>query len=290
MKEFHSIVISGGSMKAISVIGILKYLEDVNRIDPIKNYVATSAGTIMSFLIVLNYKADEIVKFLLDNLYDDEINTFEIDELFNILSEYGLSKGTNLITFLQRALYNKLKVNDIDFITLSKITGKNFVVCIANLTQGRSEFYNVDNTPTLSVITAIRISCSLPFILTPMSVNGDICIDGGYFNNFPIDYFKDDTLKDILGINIKCATCRKADTFIKYISLLMNALVDKANSKSINDKDRNIITIDFQDESLINFTNMKLNFPKEKMKEYIKSGYDAIKNQLSFLEIVSLAN
>lgn len=278
MHEFNSFVCSGGAVRVISAIGVIKYLEEHNLLKNMKNYVGTSAGTIICLFLTLNYTSSEMVSFLLDNLYDDAINKFEIDEIFNLFSEYGLSKGNNIITFIQRIIYNKLKVNDITFIELAKQTGKNLVICVSNLTKTRVDFFNLDNTPQLSIVTAIRISTTLPFIFTPLLVNGDICIDGGAYNNFPIDYFKDNTLKNIFGINITNTHYQKVNSFMEYVFFLMNTMIEKANNKSINDLEKNIVTIDFEDDGWISFKDLKINFPKEKMKEYIKLGYDSIKS------------
>jgi predicted acylesterase/phospholipase RssA len=284
MQEFNSIVCSGGAVRVISVIGIIKYLEEHLMAKNIMNYVGTSAGAILCLFLTLNYKSDEIVKFLLENLYDDEFNKFDIDDMFNIFTEYGLSKGQLIITMLEKIIYNKLNKKDLTFLELAKINGKNLVVCVSNLTKKKYDFFNVDTTPDLSVITAIRISCSLPLIFTPLSVNGDLCLDGGIFNNFPINYFKDNKLRDILGINIEGQTSQNTDTFIQYIKLIVNTMIEKANNLSINDKDKNILTIEFKEENLehwISFSDMKINFPKEKMKEYIKLGYDTIKSRFN---------
>lgn len=278
MHDFHSMVISGGAVKVISVIGIVKYLETQSKLATINNYVGTSAGSVFSLMLVLGYTSDEMVQFLLENLYDPEINCFDAAEVFNIFSDYGVSKGNNLVLLLKRIIHNKKGVDDMEFIELAKATGKNLVVCVANLSKERAEYFSVDTTPHLSVTTAIRISCSLPFILTPLSVNGDIYVDGGIYKNFPIDYFKDNRLRDIIGINITASSYQKADNFLEYVHFLLNTLITKANTMSINDKDRNIVTVDFQEEeSWISIVDLKLDFPKEKMKEYIKTGYDAIK-------------
>ena len=77
------------------------------------------------------------------------------------------------------------------------------VVCVANLSKEKSEYFNIDTMPNLSVATAIKFSCSVPVVYAPLTINDDVYMDGGLYNNFPIDYFKDTKLKDILGINIE---------------------------------------------------------------------------------------
>jgi NTE family protein len=129
--------------------------------------------------------------------------------------------------------------------------------------------------PNLSIVTAIRTSCSLPIIFTPVIINEDICVDGGIYLNFPISYFKDNTLRDILGINIVGTSNKNINNFFDYLNLITNTLLNKA--QSINDQDKNIITIEIVDDKWISFNDFRLHFPKEKLKDYIKLGYNAIK-------------
>ena len=63
--SFTSIVISGGAMKVVSTIGCFKYLEEQNMIQSIKNFVGTSAGSIICFFILLQYRSSDIINFMI---------------------------------------------------------------------------------------------------------------------------------------------------------------------------------------------------------------------------------
>ena len=278
--HFNSIVIAGGALKVIAVIGCIKYLQEKNALKNIKNYIGTSAGSIMCLFLALDYTYVEIIDFLVHNLSDPEINTFDPSECFDILTNYGISSGKNIELLIQRILYKKLKVDDITFIELAKYTGKNLVVCVSNLSKERSEFFNVDTMPNLSVVTAIRVSCCIPIIYSPITINEDVYMDGGLYNNFPIDYIKDNVLKDILGINIVYKNYKSIDNFFSYINFVVNSLVDKVNSKALNDAENNVIIMDFIEDDWFSLTELKLKFPKENWVIYINMGYKAIKEKL----------
>jgi len=279
-RYFNSLVISGGALKVISVIGCIKYLQEKLMTDNIKNFIGTSAGSIMCLFMVLDYTYAEIIDCLVHNLSDPEINTFDPSECFDILTNYGISSGKNIELLIQRIIYKKLKVNDITFIDLTKSTGKNLVVCVANLSKERSEFFNVDTMPNLSIVTAIRVSCCIPIIYSPITINEDVYMDGGLYNNFPIDYLKDNKLKDILGLNIIYKNYKNIDNFFSYISFVVNSLVDKVNSKVLNDIEKNIVIMDFIEDDWFSLTELKLKFPKDNWVAYINMGYKAIKDKL----------
>ena len=53
MRDFHSIVFSGGAFKAASMIGVIQYLEEKKLIKNLKTIVGSSAGAVISFLLTL---------------------------------------------------------------------------------------------------------------------------------------------------------------------------------------------------------------------------------------------
>lgn len=281
MQEFNSIVLSGGSLKVISALGVVKYLEENNLINKVRNYVGTSAGAILCFFLVLGFNVSEIESFLLVLLQDPDITRFNVDEMFNLFRNYGMNSGRNIVLLLERILMSKLNIKDINFIDLAKITGKNLVVCVANLSKEKEEYFCLDNTPTLSVITAIRVTCSIPLLFTPTRINGDVYVDGGIYNNFPIEYLDNkDELRDVFGVNIVCKNYQKMGNFIEFMKFLIYSIIEKINRKNINDSDNNIITLEFEnDGELLSTADLSVNFDKNKFKTFMKYGYDCIKSR-----------
>ncbi len=280
MQTFNSIVIAGGAAKIISVIGVIKYLEEHSLSKYIRTFIGTSAGSILCFMMALGYNWTEMISIINETLDNEEIVNIKLDEFLNVLNTYGFSSGEQLLTFLRHVLQKKTGLDDITFIDFAKLTGKNLVVCVSNITKEVPEFFSVDNMAELSILTAIRISCSLPIIFTPITINGDVYQDGGLYANFPITYLKD-KLHDILGVNIISKNLTKQDNFLDYIKFVMYSIIDKYNrEQSINDRCKNVITIEFQDElPWISFAEMKVivsNIP-----DLIQTGYDAIEKQLT---------
>lgn len=281
-RTFTNIVISGGAVKAISTIGCIKYLEENNMMKDLKNFVGTSAGAIMCFFLILGFKSHEIQSFLEEHLYETSFIQFEIDQVLNFFHSYGISNGCNLVSFFEKILYKKLNIKDITFIELTKIIGKNLVICVSNLTNECAEFLCVDSVPSMSVITAIRMSCSIPFLFAPVHFNNCIYVDGALYNNFPIEYFniKDHTMYDIIGINIVNKNYQKYTDFISYSMFMINSVIKKINHKDYSNIQKNIVTIELEDTEWFSIKDMKISFPKEKMIEYIQYGYVNMQNKL----------
>lgn len=278
MKTFTNLVISGGAFKVIAIIGSIKYLEEINQLDQFTNFVGVSSGSIMSLLLVLGYKHKEILEFFVHFMNNPLSYKLNPENLFDIFTTYGINDGKIIETILEKVLFDRLKVKAITFSELKRITGKNLSICVANLSKEKYEFFDAESMPNLNVITSIRISCSLPLIFTPITLNNDYYIDGGIYNNFPFNYFNDEQLKNTIGIHLKYDNYRKTDNFISYMRFIINSLIKKANNNFKNDK-HNIIAIEFEEDSWFSLLDLEIQFPKEKFVKYINRGYQTFKDK-----------
>lgn len=283
--EFTKMVVAGGAIRTFASIGTIKYLEEQDFMNSIKHFVGTSAGSVICLFLVLGYTSKEIFDFILANFKRDEIASIKIEDVFQIINNYGLNLGANISTFVATMLYQKLKVKDITFLELAKHTGKNLVVCVANLTKQQEEYWSVDTTPSMSVIKAIKTSCSLPILFTPTKHNGDIYIDGGIYNNFPIHYFYDnmqrpsDGIKDIIGINITSSPPNNNDDFVSYISMLFHTIISRLTKPFHSSLQSNVVTIEFSDDdgAWIPTNGLQVNVTQDMLEKYTTIGYEKIK-------------
>jgi predicted acylesterase/phospholipase RssA len=105
------------------------------------------------------------------------------------------------------------------------------VVCGSNITKGKPEYFGVDTHPCMSVSLAMRISCSIPLIFTPVVFNGDYYVDAGLYSNFPLDYVvdRDPSYKETtIGLNVEFVQDYKIDTFVKYLQRMIYTVLDKS--------------------------------------------------------------
>jgi NTE family protein len=285
---YQNLVLSGGSLKGISFMGSLQFLEDQKQLDSIKNFIGSSFGALMCFHIVLGYKSKEIFKLLTRYLTEYPI-TDRIDDILKIYSELGIEDGNYIIDCSRKGLHYKYGCNDITFIELAKKSGKNLVVCAANVTKHKTVFFDVESCPDMSVLSALRMSIAIPLLFKPVIYKNEIYVDGGLFNNFPIDYFKQDTnpLKDTIGFTISNTDERKKledmpDNVFQYMKLLLYSVFYKINHKEYNCEKNNVVVIDIPDPDFVHYswTDMKFDIDKEKMQSYFNAGYDAIKLNL----------
>lgn len=274
-------VIAGGATKVFAVIGVIKYLQEQDELKYIKNFVGTSAGALICLLLAMDYNYEKLKTTISSTLKNESITTFNPEGIFQLLDTYGINDGENLHSLLEKLIYDRFKIHKMTFIDFAKASGKNLVVCVSNLSKERHEFFSLDTTPDMEVAQAVRISCSIPVLFEPVKIKGDMYLDGGIYNNFPIDYFPDHQLKDILGINIMAKNYQRDDDFFKYLGFIFSSVLEKFNKKTINNKDRNVITLEFDDEDpWLTFSEIKIYISDEKFNKYVDLGYQAAKENI----------
>lgn len=269
--EFDTICMSGGGVKGFSFLGALDYLEFNSYIDTskISNWVGTSAGSILSFLFTLGYTVHEIGDFVLDFNFSKIQPEPSIDSL---LSEFGMDDGSKIMLILIGFLKEKYDIKDVTFEKLFELTNKKLTIIGTNFSKGNEIVFNHENTPSMSVLTAIRISSSVPFVFIPVLYDSDYWIDGSFVNNFPIKYCNP---KTTLGIYIK--NCRNNDltNIFSLINGCIAILVDTISKKDWSDVYPYIIEIN---NFMLEFTNF--NLEREKKLKIINLGQTYAKKYL----------
>lgn len=254
---YKDLVLSGGSIKGLcSFIGCIKHLEKTKRMDGIKTLVGASAGAIICFMICCGMKSNDMIEYF--KIYIRKYQEHEVDfeNIINIFNTVGLDDGKFLFDIFKSILkFRYQDKDDITFIELAKTCGRHLVICGSNLTKVKTDFFSVDTTPNMSVLLALRISASLPFIFTPVVHNGCVYADAALFNNFPIDYVPTHALKTTLGIcirNISQQCSYENVNLLQYVNTLINTAFDKMNQKP-HQTSHDVVEIEFKDANPYNF-------------------------------------
>lgn len=288
-----NLVLSGGAIKGFSFIGALQFLEDHNLLAPIRNVISTSAGTIAAFMVCLGMNVRECRESLHAIIQAYNKKEIDIDNLINIYDSLGIDNGSFIWDQLSKMLYSKRKVHDITFRELAQSRGKNLVICASNITNPCTEYFSVDTTPDLSILTAIRASISIPIIMSPIVINDQYYVDGGVFNNFPIEYFDKESkpFRDTVGIvirNVQSAEAKnkhKRLNLVTYIGTLVDAMCARLNHKTPKESNNHIVEVVYVDEDPYDFDLKQFSFNLDPalLQRYERTGYDAAKQNLTCL-------
>lgn len=194
-KNKTKLVLCGGGIKGIAHIGALHALDEIGMLKNIDTYSGTSVGALLSLLLIIGYTANEIYDFICQ-MDLDKIKEFNVSNLF---TEFGLDDGKKMIIVIEKILSSRGISSDVTFLKLYELTKKTFYVTATCLNDKKNYYYSHLHSPDMKVITAIRMSISIPIYFTPVKYKGKLYIDGGCIYNLPIQIF-DHCLDDVLAI------------------------------------------------------------------------------------------
>ena len=79
---------------------------------------------------------------------------------------------------------------DITFKDLYEKTNKILTIVVTNLNKNCAEYLNYETRPDMSILKAIRMSISIPILITPVNDNNTIYVDGALLDSYPYNYYK----------------------------------------------------------------------------------------------------
>ncbi len=194
-RSIKKLLICGGGFKFFYLIGSIKYLFDLNIINDIEEYISVSAGAMLSVLFGVGYKPNELNNFFLQFNFEKLINP----SVESLLEHRGLDEGEIKKVALQHLLKKKNINPEINFKEFYEQFNKKLTFIGSNITKNKLEIINYETYPDLPIWKGMLITSALPILFEPIILDDQYIIDGGVFDNYPIDLFFDET---ILGINL----------------------------------------------------------------------------------------
>ncbi len=268
------LVLSGGGAKGFAHIGVLKVLEEAGvKIDYIGG---TSMGAVVGGLYASGYNAAQIDSIFHDTNFDELLNDFiprssksfyekRNDESYALTLPFNnfrigipeaLSKGLynfNLLTRLTRNVRHVKNFNELP---------TPFLCIGTNIENGRQVILNKGN-----LAQAMLASAAFPTLFSPVEVEGDLLVDGGVANNYPIDEVRNLGADIIIGVNVQDGLAvrtqlKNANKIMVQITNLQS--IEKMNAKVLNTDI--YINPDIKNFGVISF---------DKGKEIIRKGEEA---------------
>jgi NTE family protein len=160
------LALAGGGARGMAHVGVIRALERAGI--PVDCIAGTSAGSLVGAAYAAGLNGDQLLEMALQIRWHDILRP--------VWPRQGFISFARMESYLARILgdltFAELKI-PYAAVTADLATGKQVV-----LREGR-------------VARAVRASCSVPGIVTPVEVDGRLLIDGGVINNLPISVVRD---------------------------------------------------------------------------------------------------
>ncbi|WP_345140612.1 patatin-like phospholipase family protein [Flavobacterium ginsengiterrae] len=268
------LVLSGGGAKGFAHIGVLKVLEEAGiKIDYIGG---TSMGSVIGGLYASGYNASQIDSIFKKTNFDDLINDYiprssknfygkKNDELYAIVLPFSnfrvgipeaLSKGMYNYNLLSSLTRNVRHVRDFNKLPTP------FLCIGTNIETGEEVLLNKGN-----LVQAMMASAAFPSLFTPVEIDGNLLVDGGVVNNYPIKEVRNLGADIIIGVDVQDDLMKR-----KNLKNATRILVQITNLQSIDKMKNKIkntdvyIKPDIRDYGVISF---------DKGEEIIRKGEEA---------------
>ena len=210
---FKTLVISGGSTKGIMALGALHFIQSMCSLREIKSFYGTSVGALISLLIAIGHQPVELAYFFQEinfslNLFvtKKDCQVFDYDGFVSQIEKLILKKTNKLLTLEELYAHFGKEVHFVAF----------------NYTRGRTEVLSRRTQPNLSCVEAVKLSCALPVVFKKCTLGGDLYLDGGLVNNFPLDLAFEAGEEAILAV--KMDSNWKASSGDNIITIINNSV------------------------------------------------------------------
>lgn len=170
------LVLSGGGIRGMAHIGVIRALEEENIIPT--HIAGSSVGAIVGALYAYGYNWQEMLDF------------FKAIQIFDI-KKYAINKPGIMDA---EKFYNtfKLYFKEDNFSFLKK----KLKVTATNVLTGESAVFDSGE-----LIKPILASAAFPGVFAPVNIEGNFYVDGGVLNNFPVELLRN-TCDRIIGVYV----------------------------------------------------------------------------------------
>lgn len=197
------LVLSGGGPTMIQTLSLIQILENNQYINlnEIESIYGTSSGAIAAIIIALKFDWEIINDYIIKRPWQ---LVFPI-KVQNIVDTYT-KKGLFDISVIEKCfkpLFDAknipININLLQFYELTKIELHMFSF---EINEYKLEDISYKTYPTLSVLTALQMTCAIPLLISPICIDNKCFIDGGVACNYPLSFCVNNCnkLDEILGI------------------------------------------------------------------------------------------
>ncbi len=202
------LVLSGGGARGFAHVGVYRALTELGI--PMDYIGGTSIGAVMAGTIALGTTYEELI--------ENMRTTVSTKELLDYTLPFTSLMTSGKVTRLCQALFQDILIEDM---------WMPFFCVSANLSQAAQVIHLRG-----PLWQAVRTSMSIPGVFTPVMANGDILVDGGVINNFPVDVMADlSGSQHLIGVNVSPTTIQQQAYDIDFSISGWRILADRIKPK-----------------------------------------------------------
>jgi len=167
------LIIGSGGARGMVALGALHALQKEDLLSKVRVYHGTSVGALLCVGLVLDRPCHVIMS---------RIVRYPLELGMECRDGLGMDSGMSLIRFIRRVLRIPHSMTLYD---MYRSTGKTVYICVCNVTKQKVEYWSHKTHPEMSVLKALRCSCSIPVLFRPCKIGGHMYVDGAVGRHLP---------------------------------------------------------------------------------------------------------
>lgn len=295
--NYKNLVLEGGGVRGFAYAGVFSVLEEKGILQQVENVGGSSAGSVAGMLVSIGYTAFEIGS-LMKELPVEQFNDGRgglLGKYKRFKKNFGIYKGIAFEKWLQQLVKHKtgdplLTFEQLHNLHVNNKLYKDFYCTGTNLSKQQLEIFSYQNTPSMPLALAVRISGGVPLYFEPVALDNQLqkikssdtlsfinyYVDGGMLANYPISMF--DTCESDINNPLLCDKL-KFNRQTLGIKLERPQQIDSLNNHSIKIPAYKINT---SSQYLFAFVNL--------LMETLSRKYPGLENELGRTIYVSQGN
>ncbi len=276
-------ILGGGAVRGLTYIGALEALRKLN-VD-IKKIAGSSVGSIFAAFYSVGYTTSELAQ-IFQNV---NFNIFR-DINISLKPQLGISKGEVFYEFVKEHVEKKFygenySKNNNPPVTFNDIDMDVFIFA-SDLTNCEPKIFSKYTTPDFELAKAVRISSTMPGLMTPVEIDGNMLVDGDLIKSWPL-WLIDTNLNPqnyrvlefrLEGTNTHSNNMKNPINFANTVMTCLSGWATKHLIELYGNKDKfDYIVIDTKDLII-----MDLNISKQQREKLIELGYIATLNYFKY--------
>jgi len=185
------VIISGGGTSGLGMYGIVKNLcnKDFMNLNDIKSIFATSCGCMLGLILILKMEWAIMDDYLIKRPWGEVFNIHP-ENIFHIFDKKGLLNSNTIKEVINPLLRSKNLSENITLGELFEYSKIDFHLYTVNVNGEIPIMVDLSykTHPHLELYKAISMSSAIPVIFEPIFMDNGCYVDGGYLNNFPLNY------------------------------------------------------------------------------------------------------
>ena len=268
----YTCIFGGGAIRGVAYVGALKALDELGV--EIQTLAGSSVGSIIASLLAVGYTTDDIYEIIIGVNFD-----VFIDIHFGFGKTFAHSKGEGFLEWLREVIEKKfygenykkgenpsVKFKDLD---------KDLVIITTDLTNFKCKEFSKQETPDFEVATAVRISSSMPGLMSPIRYEDLELFDVDLQKSWPLLKLSENLYpknERVLEFRLEGDYDRNGKNAIDFINTVYSCVTSIATKSVVEEyghKDSfDYVTINTGDIVIVDF-----NLSKNKREELIYAGY-----------------